>query len=64
MHTGTGGETPVMKPLKEIPSCDLPREKLFSKGVAALSNAELVAVVIGSGTSGKDVLQVDRKSVV
>jgi DNA repair protein RadC len=58
MHTDTGGETPVMKPIKEIPSCDLPREKLYSKGVAALSNAELVAVVIGSGTSGKDVLQV------
>ena len=30
---------------------DKPREKLLNKGPAALSNAELIAILIGSGNN-------------
>ncbi len=36
--------------IKELPIEERPREKLFSKGESHLSNAELLAVLIGSGT--------------
>ena len=34
---------------------DRPREKLMKQGAAALSNAELLAILIGSGTPEEDV---------
>lgn len=37
---------------------DRPREKLKNKGKSALSNAELLAIVIGSGTKNKSAVQV------
>lgn len=42
--------------LKEIPIEERPRERLLSEGVEALSVAELLAIVLGSGTQGKSVL--------
>ena len=36
---------------------DQPREKLRDKGAQALSNAELLAILIGSGTSGVSAVQ-------
>lgn len=36
--------------IKEMPESERPREKLFSRGVSALSNTELVALLIGGGT--------------
>ncbi len=36
--------------LRELPDCERPREKLLSCGVASLSSAELLAVLISSGT--------------
>lgn len=40
-----------MKPrIKDIPVCDRPREKLVSRGAAALSDQELLAVLLGKGT--------------
>lgn len=48
------------KGLKAIQACDRPREKMRRKGVKALSNPELLAVILGSGTRGKDVLTVAR----
>ncbi len=50
-----------MKRMKEIPDQDRPREKLASKGAAALSDIELVAILIGSGTKKKDVFQTARE---
>ena len=40
------------KRIHEIPLADRPREKLQRKGVVALSDFELLQVVIGSGTKG------------
>ena len=34
----------------ELPACERPREKLFGQGCKYLSNMELIALLIGSGT--------------
>jgi len=47
-----------LKHIKEIPDFDRPRERLASKGPEALSDTELLAVLLGSGVKGKDVFQV------
>jgi DNA repair protein RadC len=41
-----------------LPRVDRPREKLAQKGSSALSDAELLAVIIGQGTRGSSVLAV------
>jgi DNA repair protein RadC len=38
--------------IKDWDLTDRPREKLLQKGVSALSNAELLAIIIGSGRPG------------
>jgi DNA repair protein RadC len=43
--------------IRELPDVDRPREKLLSKGAEALSDVELLAVVLGSGTRGTGVLE-------
>lgn len=47
-----------MKKIKELPDFDRPREKLAKKGPRALSDVELLAIIIGRGVSGRDVLQI------
>ena len=42
--------------IQELSSVDRPREKLLAKGEAALSDAELLAVLLGSGTKRVSVL--------
>ncbi|MBC8198502.1 MAG: hypothetical protein ISS67_05890 [Desulfobacterales bacterium] len=49
-----------MKHIKDIPDFDRPREKLAAKGPEALSDSELIAILLGSGVKGKDVFQVAR----
>ncbi len=44
-------------PLKDLPSDCQPREKLLAKGAGALSDAELLAIVLRTGMAGKSVLQ-------
>ncbi|MGL5785349.1 MAG: RadC family protein [Bacteroidales bacterium] len=40
---------------------DRPREKLLSKGVSALSDAELLAILIGSGSPGESAVDLCKK---
>ncbi len=47
--------------MSEIPEHDRPREKLLRKGAAALSDQELVAVLLGKGTAGLDVMTLAGK---
>ena len=47
-----------MKKISDIPDIDKPREKLIRRGASSLSDIELLAVIIGRGFPGKDVLQV------
>jgi DNA repair protein RadC len=49
-----------MKGIKSIPQFDRPREKMEKKGAKALSDIELLAVLLGSGIKGKDVFRVAK----
>ena len=44
-------------PLKDLPIDAQPREKLLARGAAALSDAELLALLLRTGIKGKGVLQ-------
>ncbi len=46
--------------INEWPEYERPREKLLARGSAALSDAELLAVIIGSGTRGNSALDIAR----
>lgn len=47
-----------MKKIKDIPASDRPREKLQQKGPEGLSDLELMAILLGRGIKGHDVLTV------
>jgi DNA repair protein RadC len=51
----------MIAPVNTIPSADRPRERLWALGPAALTTAELLAIVLGTGGAGQDVLQVARQ---
>lgn len=48
----------MKKKISEIPKKDRPREKLQQKGAEALSDLELMAILLGSGTKGHDVMTI------
>jgi len=45
-----------MKRIKDLPEFSRPREKLKERGAKALSDAELIAAILGSGGKGLDVM--------
>jgi DNA repair protein RadC len=47
--------------IRDWPERERPREKLLTLGSAALSDAELLAVLLGSGSRGKDALALGRE---
>lgn len=53
-------ETPDRTPIREWAEDDRPREKLLTKGRAALSDAELLAILINSGTTKLSAVEVGR----
>ena len=50
-----------MRKLRNIPLVDRPREKLARLGASSLSDVELLAVVLGSGTLAQDVSFLSKK---
>jgi DNA repair protein RadC len=50
-----------MKKISDIPNADRPRERLQSKGPEALSDNELLAILLGKGTKEHDVLSLAEK---
>jgi DNA repair protein RadC len=48
-------------PIKDLPLDAQPREKLAQRGAAALSDAELLAVILRTGMAGKTVLQMAQE---
>jgi DNA repair protein RadC len=52
-----------MKTVNELYKHDRPREKFLSKGAAALKEYELMAVLLGSGTQGKDVIRLSKEII-
>ena len=43
--------------IKELPESDRPREKALSKGMGALSESELIALILGSGKPGMNAVE-------
>ena len=54
-------EYSTRKSIKEWAADDRPREKMVSKGKEALSNAELIAILIGSGSDEKSAVELARQ---
>lgn len=54
-------QMPIRRRIHQLPIIDRPREKLQRKGQAALSDFELLEVMIGSGTAAADVGQIARQ---
>jgi DNA repair protein RadC len=51
----------VSKRIDQIPKQDRPREKLLAKGAGALSDQELLAVLLGKGSAQLDVMTLAAK---
>src|ERR1035438_6299714 len=49
------------RPIDQIPEADRPREKLLRKGAPALSDQELLAILLGKGTARMDVMTLAAK---
>ncbi|KAF0151743.1 MAG: DNA repair protein RadC [Ignavibacteria bacterium] len=49
--------------VKELPFDDRPREKLILRGVQSLSNAELIAILLRTGTKGQSVIEVAQNLI-
>ena len=52
-----------MKSIKQLENIDKPREKLIKKGASALKDYELLAVLLGSGVQGKDVIKLSQEII-
>ena len=52
-----------MTALRDLHKDDKPREKLLNKGVKALKNDELLAILLGSGVQGKDVRKLAKEII-
>ena len=47
--------------IKDMIPEERPREKMRLRGARALSNAELIAILLGSGTGGKNVMEIAQE---
>lgn len=54
-------KTCITMKIKEWAEEDRPREKMLLKGVASLSDAELLAILIGSGNSSETAVQLSQR---
>jgi DNA repair protein RadC len=49
--------------IKDWPEGERPRERLVAQGAQALSDAELIAVILGTGTTGRSALDLAREAL-
>jgi len=49
--------------IKDWPEGERPRERLVAHGAQALSDAELIAVILGTGTTGRSALDLAREAL-
>jgi DNA repair protein RadC len=49
--------------IKDWPEGERPRERLATQGAQALSDAELIAVILGTGTAGRSALDLGREAL-
>ena len=52
-----------MKRISDIPKAERPREKLQQLGAGALSDTELIAILLGSGTRKYDVMELSNRII-
>lgn len=52
-----------MAKVKDLPIDDRPREKLLLRGPQNLTDAELIAILLRTGTKGKSVLELSREII-
>ncbi|HET7712071.1 MAG TPA: DNA repair protein RadC [Thermoanaerobaculia bacterium] len=50
--------------IRDLPRDDRPRERLLAHGADTLSDAELLALLLGSGTRGKNAIQLARELLI
>jgi DNA repair protein RadC len=55
------GKIKKMSGIRSWPEEDRPREKLLKKGPRALSNSELLAILLRTGTNGSSAIDIARK---
>lgn len=51
----------IMTKIKDIPKIDRPREKLIEKGAQNLKDEELLAILLGTGIEGRNVIEVAKQ---
>jgi len=61
-RAGTSAYHPAM-PIHDWPATERPREKLLERGPAALSDAELLAILLRTGTRGESALDLARRTL-
>lgn len=49
--------------IREMPKEDRPRERLAARGASALSDAELIAILLRTGTAGANAIEVARQLI-
>lgn len=52
-----------MLKVKDLPLDDRPREKLMLRGAQSLTDAELIAILLRTGTKGKSVISVAQSLI-
>lgn len=57
-------DKPIVYSILNLPTEERPRERLQRFGPEAMSTAELIAVILGSGTKGNPILQLSQELVV
>lgn len=54
-------QTKISKTIKELPEDERPREKLLKFGADKLSDAELIAILLRTGTKGKSAIEMAKE---
>ena len=55
------GKTIYSRRIADLDSSDKPREKALQHGIHSLTNAELIALILGSGVPGKSVIELAQE---
>ena len=53
-------DAPWPKSVRDLPRVERPRERLLQRGAAALSDSDLVALILGSGVKGRGAVETAR----
>ena len=61
IQANRGAKVPPTLKIREMPQDDRPREKLIARGASALTNAELIAILLRTGLPGANAVEVAAK---